>query len=118
MSGDLDGDGEADLEGSITIWARRPVVGDRDYGAPTPQDPLGRHDRVILTAEGTAPGAMGAGAARPVSLRRLEMTVRQSSSGLEGDDYSDTSRASDSGRRRTTYGESNTVGLGSSMITP
>ena len=46
------------------------------------------------------------------------MTVRQSSSGLEGDDYSDTSRASDSGRRRTTYGESNTVGLGSSMITP
>ena len=118
VSGDLDGDGEADLEGSITIWARRPVVGDRDYGAPTPQDPLGRHDRVILTAEGTAPGAMGAGAGRPVSLRRLEMTVRQSSSGLEGDDYSDTSRASDSGRRRTTYGESNTVGLGSSMITP
>ena len=38
VSGDLDGDGSADLEGSITIWARRPVVGDRDYGAPTPLD--------------------------------------------------------------------------------
>jgi len=111
VSGDLDGDGSADLEGSITIWARRPIVGGQDYGAPTPLDPLGRHDRVILTAEGTAPGAMGAGAGRPVSLRRLEMTVRQPSSGLEGDDYSDTSRASDTGRRRTTYGESARVGL-------
>ncbi len=111
VSGDLDGDGSADLEGSITIWARRPVVGDRDYGAPTPLDPLGRHDRVILTAEGTAPGAMGAGAGRPVSLRRLEMTVRRPTGGLEGDQYSDTSRASDTGRRRTTYGQSNTLGL-------
>ena len=107
--GDLDGDGFADLEGSFTIWARRPIVGDQDYGAPTVTEPLGRHDRVILTAEGTAPGAMGAGAGRPVSLRRLEMTIRRPSGGLEGDEYSDTSRASDAGVRRTTYGPSNAV---------
>ena len=116
VSGDLNGDGTADLEGSITIWARRPIVGNHDYGAPTPLDMAERHDRVILTAEGTAPGAMGAGAARPVSLRRLEVTVRQSNTGDEtgrrkGDGYADTSRASDAGRRRTTYGRSNPAGL-------
>ena len=111
VSGDLDGDGRMDVEGSITLWARRPIVGSQDYGTPTALDPLGRNDRVILTAEGTAPGAMGAGAGRPVSVRRLEMTVRRPSGGLEGDEYSDTSRASDTGRRRTTYGQSNTVGL-------
>ena len=111
VSGDLDGDGNADVEGSITLWARRPIVGSRDYGIPTALDPLGRNDRVILTAEGTAPGGMGAGAGRPVSLRRLEMTVRRPTGGLEGDQYSDTSRSSDTGRRRTTYGQSDTVGL-------
>ena len=74
-----------------------------DYGAPTAQLPAGLHDRVIITAEGTAPGAMGAGAGRPVSVRRLEMTVRRPPSGIEGDQYADTSRASDSDQRRGTY---------------
>lgn len=103
VPGDLDGDGTADLEGTTTLWVRRPIVGNQDYGFPTPDVPSGRHDRVILTAEGTAPGAMGAGAARPVSVRRLEMTVRRPSSGIEGDIYSDTSRASSRNTRRDVY---------------
>ena len=102
-AGDLDGDGAADVEGSVTLWVRRPIIGAVDYGAPSAAVPGGLHDRVILTAEGTAPGAMGAGAGRSVSVRRLEMTVRQPSSGIEGDVYSDTSRASSSDQRRGTY---------------
>ena len=64
--------------------AMPPVVGTRDYGFPSDDLPDGLHDRAILTAEGTAPGSMGAGAGRPVSVRRLEMTVRRPSSGVEG----------------------------------
>lgn len=86
-AGDLDGDGTADLEGTTTLWVRRPVVGAQDYGAPSDASPSGRHDRAILTAEGTAPGAIGAGAARPVSVRRLEMRVRRASTGIEGDGF-------------------------------
>lgn len=108
-AGDLDGDGTADLEGTTTLWVRRPIVGIQDYGAPTGALPSGRHDRAILTAEGTAPGAMGAGAGRPVSVRRLEMSVRRPSSGIEGDIYSDTSRAS-SKTRRTNYDQFNNAG--------
>ncbi len=111
-AGDLDGDGTADLEGTTTLWVRRPVVGTQDYGAPSGALPSGRHDRAILTAEGTAPGAMGAGAARPVSVRRLEMTIRRPSTGIEGDIYSDTSRASSAERRRH-YDEVRSGGLGS-----
>ncbi len=69
--GDLDGDGAQDIDGTFTLWVRRPIIGDRDYGS-LPNE----NDRVILTAEGTAPGAMGSGAGRPVSLKRLEMSLR------------------------------------------
>jgi hypothetical protein len=103
VAGDLNGDGTADLEGTTTLWVRRPVVGVQDYGAPSPDFPSGFNDRVILTAEGTAPGAMGPGAGRPVSVRRLEMTVRRPGTGIEGDVYSDPSRASSSGQRRHVY---------------
>ena len=112
VAGDLDGDGTSDLEGTTTLWVRRPVVGTEDYGSPNANLPGGRHDRAILTAEGTAPGAMGAGAGRPVSVRRLEMTVRRPSTGVEGDVYSDTSRAS-SDTRRTGYDEIRSDSLGS-----
>ncbi|GMR23436.1 MAG: hypothetical protein BMS9Abin37_1865 [Acidobacteriota bacterium] len=104
VPGDLDGDGTSDLEGTTTLWVRRPVVGIQDYGAPSADLPSGRHDRAILTAEGTAPGAMGAGAGRPVSVRRLEMTVRRPSTGVEGDIYDDPTRAN-SKTRRTSYDE-------------
>jgi hypothetical protein len=103
VAGDVDGDGVADLEGTVTLWVRRPVVGTRDYGATDIDNPDGLHDRVILTAEGTAPGAMGAGAARPVSLRRLEMVVRRPTSGIEGDEYGRVSGGSDSGSRQAGY---------------
>jgi len=113
VAGDLDGDGTADIEGSATLWVRRPIVGHQDYGVPTPQNPGGRHDRVILTAEGTAPGPMGPGAGRSVSVRRLEMTVRRPSSGVQGDDYSDTSRSSDGRPRRMGYERTHTIDLSS-----
>ncbi len=111
--GDLDGDGVADVEGSITLWVRRPVAGVTDYGAPTAALPAGRHDRVILTAEGTAPGTGGAGAGRAVSVRRLEMSIRPASAGIEGDQYSDTSRASDGDQRRGVYDQVRSGSLGS-----
>jgi len=112
VPGDLDGDGNADVEGTVTLWVRRPVSGGQDYGAPTPALPGGRHDRVILTAEGTAPGAQGAGAGRSVSVRRLEMTIRPASAGVEGDQYSDTSRASDTDQRRGSYDQVRSGSLG------
>ena len=106
VAGDVDGDGTADLEGTVTLWARRPVVGTRDYGSTAGGTLKALHDRVILTAEGTAPGAMGAGAGRPVSLRRLEMVVRRPTSGIEGDKYGTVTSASDSGTRQGTYDRS------------
>jgi len=112
VAGDLDGDGVSDLEGTTTLWVRRPVVGIQDYGSPDANLPSGRHDRAILTAEGTAPGAMGAGAGRPVSVRRLEMTVRRPSTGVEGDVYSDTSNAN-SGKRRNALDKIRSDSLGS-----
>jgi hypothetical protein len=111
IAGDLDGNGTVDLEGTTTLWVRRPIVGIQDYGSPSLAFPAGFHDRVILTAEGTAPGAMGVGAGRPVSVRRLEMTVRRPSSGVEGDIYSDTSRASSADERRQTYDQVRSDGL-------
>jgi hypothetical protein len=103
VAGDLDGDGTQDIEGSFTIWVRRPIVGNADYGAPDARNPNGLHDRVILTAEGTAPGSMGAGAGRPVSLRRLEMTVRRPTAGIEGDQYGNPAQGSGRGTRQDTY---------------
>jgi len=82
--GDLDNDGAADIEGTYTIWVRRPMVGDRDYGNPVTNT---ENDRVILTAEGTAPGREGAGAGRPTSVRRLEMSLRLPTAGVPGSEY-------------------------------
>lgn len=90
--GDLDGDTVTDIEGTFTLWVRRPTVGTRDYGSLP-----GEEDRVILTAEGTAPNAMGAGAGKPVSLRRLEMSLRLPGMGICGPGYGSGKRASDEG---------------------
>ena len=84
--GDLDNDGNRDIDGSFTLWVRRPLVGSRDYGS-LPNE----NDRLVLTAEGTAPNGDGAGAGRAVSLRRLEMSIRLPSSGFEGVSKSDAS---------------------------
>lgn len=111
VAGDLDGDGAPDVEGTVTLWVRRPIVGTKDYGAPDFDNPGGIHDRVILTAEGTAPGAAGIGA-RPVSLRRLEMTVRQPGSGIEGDQHSNVTQGSGRDRRRLDYDQVQTSGFG------
>jgi hypothetical protein len=105
VAGDLDGDGVADLEGTFTLWVRRPIVGTQDYGLPDARNPDGLHDRVILTAEGTAPGAMGAGAGKSVSLRRLEMMVRRPTAGVEGDVYGKVTGGSDQGSRQAGYNE-------------
>ncbi len=56
---------EVDLRG-VTVWARRPVVGTADAGAP--------HDRVVLTAEARYPPP--ADEADPHAMARLEMTLR------------------------------------------
>ena len=78
----------ADINGSFTLWVRRPLVGIADYAG---------NDRVILTAEGTSPTGGAAGIGRPVSVRRLEMVLRlPSSAGVEGTGYSDTTTGSDS----------------------
>ena len=97
VRGDIDGDGTIDIDGTVTIWVRRPIEGDADYG----YDDTGvvtegiAHDIVILTAEGTAPNWLGAQGGRPGSLRRLEMTVRIPVSGTSGDRYSDVTKGSD-----------------------
>ena len=99
IRGDIDGDGTIDVEGTVTLWVRRPLAGDRDYGYDTPGGGLIvqgiANDRVILTAEGTAPNWQGAQGGRPGSLRRLEMTVRVPSSGASGDSYADVTKGSD-----------------------
>jgi len=64
-SGDIDGDGRPDVQGTVTIWVRRPLIGGQDYTY---------QDRVIITAEGTAPAA-GAPGRRNVAVSRLEMTI-------------------------------------------
>ena len=64
-SPDLDGDGQADLRG-VTVWIRRPVVGDADAGAP--------HDRAVLTAEARHPPPRSPN--DPHAVSRLELAVR------------------------------------------
>ena len=105
IAGDLDNDGAQDIDGTYTLWIRRPVVGTRDYGilADGTLQP-NENDRVILTAEGTAPGMMGAGAGRPTSLRRLEMSIRLPTQGVEGTGYDDSSKSSDPSAAKGTYG--------------
>ena len=95
IRGDIDEDGTIDIEGTVTLWVRRPLAGDQDYGYDTVIAEGVAHDRVILTAEGTAPNWQGAQGGRPGSLRRLEMTVRIPSSGASGDRYADVTKGSD-----------------------
>jgi len=95
VRGDIDGDGTIDVEGTVTLWVRRPLAGDQDYGYDGLIAEGVLHDRVILTAEGTAPNWLGAQGGRPGSLRRLEMTVRIPVSGASGDRYSDVTKGSD-----------------------
>jgi len=97
IRGDIDGDGTIDIEGTVTVWVRRPMEGDSDYGYDdTGALPEGiAHDMVILTAEGTAPNWLGAQGGTSGSLRRLEMTVRIPSSGTTGDQNADELAADD-----------------------
>jgi hypothetical protein len=104
--GDLDNDGAADIEGTYTLWVRRPMVGDRDDGDPAASEVDGR---LILTAEGTAPGAQGAGAGKPTSLRRLEMSLRLPTAGLKGSKYDDSTNPSDDSTPGGSYGGQATV---------
>jgi hypothetical protein len=97
--GDLDGDGAQDIDGTFTIWVRRPVVGTRDYGSLPNED-----DRVIITAEGTAPNGLGAGTGRPVSVRRLEMSVRLPTQGIQGTEKSDSSNPDSSAEAGSNMG--------------
>jgi hypothetical protein len=78
--GDLDNDGAADIEGTYTLWVRRPMVGDRRLRNAVAGT---ENDRVILTAEGTARAPRARGG-RPTSLRRLEMSLRLPTAGVEG----------------------------------
>ena len=101
IPGDIDGDRVADIEGTFTIWVRRPIAGTQDYGLPDASGE-GRHDRVILTAEGTAPGPYGVGG-RTVSLRRLEMTIRRPVGGIQGDVYGGPATVSGQGSASDSY---------------
>jgi hypothetical protein len=102
--GDLDNDGAIDIDGTYTLWVRRPMVGTRDYGS-LPNE----NDRVILTAEGTAPGSQGAGAGKPTSLRRLEMSLRLPTAGVEGGKYDDVTNPHDDSAPGASYGGQTTV---------
>lgn len=78
QGGDVDGDDRADVQGTVTVWVRRPISGDADYA---------RDDRVIVTAEGTAPNYEGAGPRRSTALRRLEMMLRVPAGGASGEPH-------------------------------
>jgi hypothetical protein len=109
--GDLDNDGNPDIEGTFTLWVRRPLVGTRDYGSMPDED-----DRIILTAEGTAPNAAGAGAGRPTSLRRLEMSIRLPTAGARGTQYEDTSNLNDDSVVGNTYAGGGGVQAGGGYV--
>jgi hypothetical protein len=92
--GDLDGDNAPDVEGTVTVWVRRPIVGQSDYGAADNPTTNGRHDRVILTAEGTAPSYDAAETGRG-ALKRIEMTVSIPVQRASNERYSDATKGSD-----------------------
>jgi len=85
--GDVDGDGAPDVQGTVTVWVRRPIVDGKDYEG---------NDRVIITAEGTAPNYESAATGRSAAVRRLEMAVRVPS-GAPGDKYGSPERGDDDG---------------------
>jgi hypothetical protein len=94
LRGDIDGDGVMDVSGSVTIWVRRPISGDADYGAVgTPTE--NRHSQAIITAEGVAPSYEATGSGRAAAMKRLEVTVRLPGSSLTGDRYSDATKGGD-----------------------
>ena len=98
---DIDFDGTDDVQGTVTLWVRRPLVGGADYVDD---------DRIILTAEGTAPGGQGIGAWRNVAMRRLEQTLLfggpgGTGSGPRGDDYTDVTTSSDTTSTAADAGE-------------
>jgi hypothetical protein len=85
---DIDNDTTGDIQGTVTLWVRRPIFGDRDADD---------NNRAILTAEGTAPNyEYAAGTGRAGSMRRLEMTVSLSAmAGVAGDTYGQAGKGSD-----------------------
>lgn len=86
LRGDLDGDGKKDVQGTVTIWVRRDIVGGKD-------DPSNL--RAILTAEGTAPNYQDPATGRAGAVRRLETTLEiqaDGTSGVAGGRYSDPTR--------------------------
>lgn len=90
-AGDVDGDGDVDIEGTATVWVRRPTLGSEDLGFSD-----NRNDVVILTAEGTAPNYQAVGVGRATSMKRLEVTIRIPPTGIAGDDHADETKGSDS----------------------
>jgi hypothetical protein len=85
--GDIDDDGTNDVQGTVTLWIRRPVEGNIDRV---------ENDRAILTAEGTAPNYEAIGTGRGVSVRRLEMSIRLARASVteDGDIYPDITKGS------------------------
>jgi len=73
--GDTNGDGAADLPGTVTIWVRRPILNGRD-------DP--NNSVAVITAEGTAPNYESAATGRAGAIQRLEMTVAIGAAGPGG----------------------------------
>lgn len=64
-----------DIQGTATIWVRRPIVPiPPSAGGGLQDNPL--HDEVIITSEGTAPNYETAATGRPSATRRLEMSIR------------------------------------------
>ena len=91
--GDINNDNSTDVQGTVTLWVRRPTFGAEDYGFSDK-----RHDRAILTAEGTAPNYEGIATGKNVSVRRLEIMVSLSpDSSIIGDRYSDPTKGSQPG---------------------
>jgi hypothetical protein len=89
-AGDIDGDGNVDVQGTATLCVRRPTLGEEDLGYSD-----NRNDVAILTAEGTAPNYQGVGVGRATSIRRLEVTLRIPPTGIAGDEHADETKGSD-----------------------
>jgi len=70
--GDLNGDGSADLPGTITLWVRRPIRDGVD---------VGQNNQAVLTSEGTAPNYESPQTGRAGALHRLEMTIALGTAG-------------------------------------